>query len=398
MIEKKVVESLVYLLRVSQCRELFEKGKTGLTIDDFPQVTSSEALPCCSARSFFSALSEKDWDSVFELSCLSGVDALLFDAISLIKQDTQYFSSLNLSRNIFYEWMSAAFDTETDYEHKKKAISELSALYSKHGFRMMLLKGYGLSLNYLIPNHRTSGDIDIYLFGKWREADNALRKKEHIDVKTDVHHHTTFFFQGVHVENHFDFVNIQAHLSNRRLEKIMKRLALDENETISVLGQRVYIPNPQLNALFLLRHMAMHFAAERIILRHVMDFACFMQCNKSRIDFKFLQEVAKRENMDRFLSIVIRISERITGFDFLINEYLSPVDEKLLNRVFNDILSPEWTLSHPDTRNLFRIFIYRFRRWRANSWKHNIVFTESLFLTFVMQFFSHLYKPKSLFR
>lgn len=38
---------------------------------------------------------------------------------------------------------------------------------------MMVLKGYGLSLNYLKPSHRPCGDIDIWLFGKQKEADDA---------------------------------------------------------------------------------------------------------------------------------------------------------------------------------------------------------------------------------
>ena len=392
-----ITKALVYLLRLSQNRELLCNDNGALKADDIFSSISLSDTQDSDGRELFLSLSGKDWEDLFSLCCLQGVEAMAFDALSVIKHDEKFFLKLNLGRDLFFEWMSATFDVETDYLKKKKAISKLSSLYASHGYRMMLLKGYGLSLNYAVEKHRSSGDIDIYLFGKQREADKAL-SRDGIEICNDVHHHTTFFFQGIHVENHFDFVNIQAHFSNRRLEKILKRLSTLENETISVLGETVCLPNAQLNALFLIRHMAMHFAAEKIILRHIMDWACFIRKYDCKIDWMELIKILRRENMDRFLAIVNRLAFLFTGFRSVAMEDTVKVDEALFERVLGDIIHPEWNEQHPLTRNPFKIFIYRFRRWRAGSWKHRIVYTESLCLTFIMQVFSHLYKPKTFFR
>lgn len=78
---------------------------------------------------------------------------------------------------------------------------------------MMLLKGYGLSKYWPIPNHRPTGDIDIYLMylnseGKeksrpaWECADKLMTEKFGILVDNSHHHHSVFTYKGIMVENH----------------------------------------------------------------------------------------------------------------------------------------------------------------------------------------------------
>ena len=66
----------------------------------------------------------------------------------------------------------------------------------------MVLKGYGLSLDWPIPNHRVVGDLDIYNFGKWKEADSFIAEQLGIKIDDGHEHHAVFNFNGVAVENH----------------------------------------------------------------------------------------------------------------------------------------------------------------------------------------------------
>lgn len=61
---------------------------------------------------------------------------------------------------------------------------------------MMVLKGYGLSKNYPVPNHRPCGDMDIYLFGDQEKADKLIAEELGIKIDNSHHHHTVFQFQG----------------------------------------------------------------------------------------------------------------------------------------------------------------------------------------------------------
>lgn len=75
---------------------------------------------------------------------------------------------------------------------QKRVLADLAGFYAAHGIDLMLLKGYGMSLNYPIPNHRPCGDLDIWLYGRQKEADALLHKERDIAIDKDKHHHTVF--------------------------------------------------------------------------------------------------------------------------------------------------------------------------------------------------------------
>ena len=129
---------------------------------------------------------------------------------------------------------------------------------------MSKAEGYGLSLNYPIPNHRPCGDIDIWLFedvimpngdikriSAQQKADNLLREHFQIPIDNDKHHHTVFYIDGVMVENHYDFFNIYAHRSNREIEAQLQKLILDEMEPVEIDDTKIFLPSPDFHALFL---------------------------------------------------------------------------------------------------------------------------------------------------
>lgn len=75
------------------------------------------------------------------------------------------------------------------------------------------------------------------------------------------HHHTVFEWQGFTVENHYDFINVHHHKSHVGLEQIFKELGENETNYVELNGEKVYLPSPNLHALFLIRHALNHFAS-----------------------------------------------------------------------------------------------------------------------------------------
>ncbi len=72
------------------------------------------------------------------------------------------------------------------------------------------------------------------------------------------------------VENHFDFTDLHHHKSNAEIEKILKELGHQSDNTIDLNDQKVYISSPNMHAFFLLKHTMAHFAAEGMTLRQLM--------------------------------------------------------------------------------------------------------------------------------
>lgn len=69
-------------------------------------------------------------------------------------------------------------------------------------------------------------------------------------------------------------------------------------------------------------------------------------------------------------------------------------DPSLKDRVLNDILSPEF--SEVEKGGFVSRAIYKYRRWKANAWKHDLCFSESMLSAFWSGVKSHILKPSSI--
>ena len=257
----------------------------------------------------------------------------------------------------------------------------------------MLLKGYGLSLFYPVPEHRPCGDIDIWLFGRQPEADKLVAREWGVPVDVHKEHHTTFDVDGIMVENHYDFVNKETHASNARLERLFKQYAAQPGESVAVAGVAVYLPSEQLNALFLLRHAAVHFAAINIGLRHVLDWCVFVAHCHDRIDWPALYAVARETRMVGFLNCLNALCVDCLGLEAPSLPDFER-DAELEKRVLDEILSPAFSGEQPE--GLLRVVRFKTRRWWANRWKHRLVFDEGLAGAFVHSAWAHLKRPRSI--
>lgn len=335
-------------------------------------------------------LSADRWQEIYRLAARQGTAALVWDALQELQAGKQLPHALRL------QWAYHVEQIERHYEKQKEALADLAGFYAGHAIALMLLKGYGLSLCYPRPGHRQCGDIDIWLFGKQREADELLRRERHIRIDEDKHHHTVFFVDGIMVENHYDFLNVHSHASNRVIERLLKQYAETPGGQVRVGDAEIYLPGPRFNALFLLRHAAVHFAAAEIGIRHLADWAMFIRRYHAMIDWPELRAAARRVNMHRFLWCMNALAIDYLGLDAAL---LPPFERnaKLEARVLNDILHPEFGGKFPE-KGFFRIVGFKMRRWLANRWKHRIVYRESLAGTFFRQVYSHLLKPRSFAR
>lgn len=364
---------------------LFALLQTGLQPDG-PQIVEN-------ARRLFAGLtSAPDWPSVYRAAAAQGVLAVVWDGLQRLVDEGVVPEDMMPDRRLKVQWVYNVNAIEEKYRRQEKTVSRLARFYAEHGIDMMLLKGYGLSLCYPVPEHRPCGDVDIWLYGRQQEADDLIRQHG-VKVAEDEHHHTVFTVNGVMVENHYDFLNVYAHISNRVLEARLQQYARESAESIEVGGERVQLPPAQFNALFLLRHAASHYAAENIGLRHVVDWAMFIMKYGSSVDWAELERISKEVNMHRFLYCLNGIAAECAGLSAeLLPEY--PRDG-LEMRVLNDILNPEFDEKVPE-KGVVRLLLFKFRRWWANRWKHRLVYREGLLKTFVVQIYSHLLKPKTL--
>ena len=106
-----------------------------------------------------------DWQAIKALADKQGLTAIIADGIEKLP-DTK-----RPPKELLLQWIGEVFQNyENRYKLYQRAIAELASWYNTHGYKMMVLKGYACSIDWPKPEHRPCGDIDIWLFGKQKEA------------------------------------------------------------------------------------------------------------------------------------------------------------------------------------------------------------------------------------
>ena len=366
---------------------------------------------------------EVDWGALKALADRQGLSAVVLDGLNSLPLNS--LDAYGMPQMLRLEWIGEVLQNyEVRYKAYEKAISSLAGFYQEHGFKMMVLKGYACALDWPMPEHRPCGDIDIWLFGAQKEADEVLSHTDFTDytdkgspdgsksnknlsqnqsrirelenrvvIDNSHHHHTVFEWEGFMVENHYDFINVHHHKSHVEFEKILKELGKDDSHSVKVNGEKVYLPSPNLHALFLIKHLMLHFSTNEITFRQLLDWGFFVEKHGKDVDWEWFEEVLEQFGMKKLYNIFNVICVEDLGFDtiyFQIGQY----DAVLKERVLNEIFEPEFSGTMP--KGLIRRAAFKYRRWKANEWKHELCYKESMWSAFWSGVWNHLLRPKTI--
>lgn len=327
--------------------------------------------------------------AVKELASRHGLSAVVLDGLNDVRSKRSDVRSNSLQEKILLaEWIGEVHHFyEQRYEQYLQSIVELASFYQEHGIRMLLMKGYGISLDYPVPKHRPTGDIDIYLFGEKEKADKLIRERLDIRVDEEYHKHSHFTFHDVTVENHGKFIDDITHKSNIRFENLLEELQREEEQRlIESPIDNCLLPSPTWNALFLLRHTGEHFASCEITLRHIIDLGTFFKAHHDEINWERVLNVYEDEGMKLFYDSIATICVRELGFEpqcFCGYNH----NEKLADKVLADIFAikkelPKSMIGIDTLWKRVRYGIDKSQRWWQNRWKYKLVYKESLWDSF----------------
>ena len=329
-----------------------------------------------------------NWEVLQALAVDQGLSAVVVDGLERLQ------SAQKPPKPVLLQWIGEVLQGyEYRYELYRRSIAEMAAFYNVHGFKMMVLKGYACSLDWPKPEHRPCGDIDIWQFGQQKEADDVLVKEKRIEIDKSHHHHTVFYWRDFMVENHYDFINVHHHKSHKEFEKLLKQLGADDSHSVEIYGEKVYLPSPDLHALFLMKHAAIEFAATGLNIRQVLDWAFFVKANGKDVDWEWQEEVLDRFGMKSFYSIINAICVENLGFEASIFNEVE-YDPFLKERVLNEIVCPQIPNEKPD--GVLPRVLWKIRRWKANEWKHKLCYKESMWSAFWSGVWNHILKPSSI--
>jgi len=332
-------------------------------------------------EAFLDITEDQDWNSLINLAARQGVLCVARDGLAQIG---------GLSRELLIRWELSVQKLEARNKRQRAVIKELVALFRENGIEMLLLKGIGLSELYPDPNHRESGDIDIYLYGDF-ERGNQIIEELGIAVDNDGSKHSKFFFKGVPVENHKTFLNVEYTQTDKNLEKHLHKVLREQGfDTITIDDIQVRIPTPDFTAIFLSRHDITHFVASGLVLRHFCDLALFFERNRARIDFANFERIMQENGQYDLICSFLEIGQMHLGLpEESIPEFL--IDRKrvetLANRVLEDTFYNKYrsidkkeieTMWVPSRKLLGVKQLFR-SKWKYDSIENGLFFKSLMF-------------------
>lgn len=316
--------------------------------------------------------SDIDWQRVIDLSFDQGVAALSVDGLGLMVHDCPDLE-LEIDKeeleDLKYEWFGACFENEQSYEEHLKVIEKLALLYNEQSVRM-LLKGFGLSLNYPVPEHRTSSDIDIYLYGKGGLGDALVRERFGCEVKQNEDKHSVFALDGTSVENHACFVNDAVHPGYMVLNDYLVKEA-ENGMNHKVCESQIVIPSAMFNALFIPVHIAGHFVHGEASVRQLCDWATFVKGYSHKIDWSTVRELSQKCGFWKFFCCLNGIVQEHLG----VPEECMPDwtrDKKMEARILEEILAP---------RKVVTSLVGKVWRFFSSRWKYKMVYNDNMLIS-----------------
>ncbi len=284
------------------------------------------------------------------------------------------------SREVLMPWLAEHEKAIGWHRYQRQVLRDVVDTMGRHGIQTLVLKGSHTARYYPNPELREYGDLDLYFYDQHDEADEIARRELGVDISNDAHHHSKYNYRGVTVESHYDFVNTHYPPSNSHYEVLLKELA----------------PSPTFEVLFLLRHMACHFASSRITMRDLADWALTCRALQDKADWQMVGKVIVEYGMTVFAAFLNDISEKRLGMAIPTTSAThTPLPTTLYPLIEHDIVYGSPKSDDKNTDGLARLG-WKLRRWRTLGWKRRMVYNDPPARLLLATLTSHATKPRSI--
>lgn len=324
-------------------------------------------------------LSAKEWDALLSISSIHGVLPIVMQFFEGKKVEDKAL------KRVVLKWYAATQATRQRYQVRIQVMQELAEMFAKEHLEVMFFKGATLSKLYPQPEWRVFSDIDFYLYGHLKEGMDVMERNG-LKNRPFYHHNTEATSHGVLLENHYDFMDRLNHRTNIVIDDELKKLVAEEGKSVRATflqGQlnNVYEMTPTMNAIFLMRHMAAHFASETVSLRMLYDWILFIKYDVNLVDWQRVLRLYKETHMLEFVAIIQELLRVHFSTESPSVLQLKTNHDKV-ERVWSSIVCPPASNIHK--KYTISYYVQETKTYIDNRWKHQIVFPDEsyIFLSF----------------
>ena len=184
---------------------------------------------------------------------------------------------------------------------------------NKRGITAIALKGEAVNSCYPPDVTRVSGDIDLFLPGKQREAFANMMKELGYRLESDIFEGQRgvddyVAHSGIHVETHF----IYFQRLGARQRKILKErgffsmaLAAEQDGYVTL--------RPEAHLLYMVYHAGKHLICHSLTMRMLMDLAMFVNSHAEEIDWADFGDLIRQLHLNRIANALFCFCEKHLG-------------------------------------------------------------------------------------
>ena len=251
-------------------------------------------------------LAPVEWREVYRLAAKHAVIAMAWDGIELVQSQSPEVLQ-TMPTDLMGKWFADAQAIEASNRNLAKQAVAIQSQLTEAGFESQILKGSSLAAYYLVPAHRQSADIDLWVtqsdsphvsLQALRQALLAyLQKQPAITVGEIVYHHIETMHNGIEVEYHVTPTWLCNPIHNSRLQTLFAQT-----------GQMT----SELQELYTLLHAFRHIYHDGIALRHILDY-WFVSRHNRQDGVQPSQDLYRQLGLITFVRAMNEVTEYIFG-------------------------------------------------------------------------------------
>ena len=273
------------------------------------------------------------WIQICELAVSQKVVALIYDGVISLPTE------LHPEKKILFKLHLQTESIEKSNNKVNSVLKKLSAEYEKLNCPFVLLKGQANASFYPNPKHRTTGDIDAFLYqkGDYKIANDWALSKG-LEMKPENIHHQSFKYEGVLIENH----KAASYFGIRRFDKLLEEKVAEINInnnflSINIDGLEVKVLPYEYNAFFLFQHIFHHFIHLGIGIRQLCDWVLFFDRYSSQIDKGYFLKMVNEFELLYGMQIFASVAVKYLGANPSIFPFATDTEDEYVDFVMEDI-------------------------------------------------------------
>ena len=275
------------------------------------------------------------WNSLYQLSLMHGVTAIVYDGIS--NHDDDFF--MQMPNWQLANWQRATEETELNNRRIDDVTVRLIEELDRGQMRPILLKGQSAATLYDNPLHRTPGNIDIFFpyTTQARKADEWAEKNGSAPTNPS-RHIMQYTWNGIEIEHHHCMQQLTNKALNARLQAITeKEIRESKPAYITIYDTRVEVLPPTLSLLHALIRITRYILNEGICMKQLIDLGIYLRKAGDKVDFVKLQTWIKKLGMQNIARLISGIMVTLFGFEEDELQFASGKPDADINSIINEM-------------------------------------------------------------